>query len=160
MLETKLVNFESEEDCQAFLKLMNTYAEDEAGGGTTLPETVTKNLVNEIKSFKNVLSIFLIQDSNKIGLANCIWSFSTFSARKILNLHDLIILKDFRGSGLGSVLLQEMERIAISENACKLTLEVLASNSKATKLYSKFGFEPYVLDPKFGPAQFWQKKLV
>ena len=42
---------------------------------------------------------------------------------------------------------------------CKLTLEVLDNNFIAKALYKKFGFSDYQLDPEYGNALFWEKKL-
>ena len=56
-------------------------------------------------------------------------------------------------------LLAEVEREAKRRACCKVTLEVLSNNAPAKKAYTRFGFEPYVLDPEAGPAQFWQKAV-
>ena len=50
--------------------------------------------------------------------------------------------------------------MARERGCCKVTLEVLSNNEKAKKAYTRFGFEPYVLDPAAGPAQFWQKGVI
>jgi hypothetical protein len=36
---------------------------------------------------------------------------------------------------------------------------VLDGNAAAIASYRRFGFETYALDPAFGRAQFWQKRL-
>ncbi|TXT35398.1 MAG: GCN5-like protein N-acetyltransferase, partial [Comamonadaceae bacterium] len=48
---------------------------------------------------------------------------------------------------------------ARARGACKLTLEVLAGNVSAQKLYRRVGFGNYQLDPNMGDAQFMQKWL-
>ena len=52
-----------------------------------------------------------------------------------------------------------VEQIALERGACKLTLEVLAGNTGAIKLYNRVGFASYQLDPVMGQAQFLQKWL-
>ena len=52
-----------------------------------------------------------------------------------------------------------VEDVARLRGCGKLTLEVLDGNASAIASYRRFGFETYALDPAFGRAQFWQKKL-
>ena len=61
--------------------------------------------------------------------------------------------------GYSRKMLAEVEREAKRRACCKVTLEVLSNNAPAKKAYTRFGFEPYVLDPEAGPAQFWQKAV-
>jgi ribosomal protein S18 acetylase RimI-like enzyme len=56
-------------------------------------------------------------------------------------------------------MLNLVEQIAHERGACKLTLEVLQGNEAALKLYHRFGFAQYELDPAAGHAQFLQKWL-
>jgi ribosomal protein S18 acetylase RimI-like enzyme len=94
-----------------------------------------------------------------VGLANCIEGFSTFAARPLVNVHDLVVLDGHRGRRIGQRLLQAAEQEARRRDACKLTLEVLTGNAPALRLYERFGFEPYVLDPALGQASFMHKPL-
>jgi ribosomal protein S18 acetylase RimI-like enzyme len=76
-----------------------------------------------------------------------------------LNIHDIFVLKKYRGIGLSQILLKKVEEIAINKGCCKLTLEVLSENIVAQSSYKKFGFAGYELDPEVGKALFWQKPL-
>ena len=51
------------------------------------------------------------------------------------------ILKDFRGQGLGRVLLEKTLAIAKEQNLERIELEVYASNVSAIGLYKTFGFQ-------------------
>mmetsp|Transcript_19936 Transcript_19936/g.79493 ORF Transcript_19936/g.79493 Transcript_19936/m.79493 type:complete len:80 (-) Transcript_19936:768-1007(-) len=65
-----------------------------------------------------------------------------------------------RRKGIATALLQRAEAFA-KERACrKLTLEVLEHNLPAKKAYRAAGFVDYELDPTYGRALFWEKKLV
>ncbi|MFM7330601.1 MAG: GNAT family N-acetyltransferase, partial [Brachymonas sp.] len=77
----------------------------------------------------------------------------------LINIHDIVVHRDWRGQGLGQMLMQAVEQEARQRNACKITLEVLTGNSVATKSYERFGFAPYALDPKAGTATLMQKWL-
>jgi len=94
-----------------------------------------------------------------IGLANCFVGFSTFAARELVNVHDLVVIDSHRYQGIGKALLAEVEQVAQSRGACKVTLEVLQNNAPARKAYTDMGFVPYELAPGAGVAEFWQKKI-
>ena len=66
---------------------------------------------------------------------------------------------DFRGQKLTKVLFERIEQVAKQRDCCKITLEVLSGNKIACDAYHKLGFSDYQLDPEFGSALFWTKKL-
>ena len=94
-----------------------------------------------------------------VGLINCFAGFSTFAARPLLNIHDVVVHADYRGRGIGRGLLAWAEQRARDLGCCKLTLEVLSNNTAAQAAYERAGFAPYVLDPAAGQALFLQKLL-
>lgn len=59
----------------------------------------------------------------------------------IAELNNIVIKKSFRGQGLSSALLNDLIKIAKSNNCSKINLEVSVSNTIAINLYKKFGFE-------------------
>ena len=90
---------------------------------------------------------------------NCFETYSSFKGKPLVNIHDVIVIKAFRGLGLSQLMLEKVEEIAKQKGCCKLTLEVLEGNEVAQHSYKKFGFEGYELDPAMGKAVFWQKSL-
>ena len=90
---------------------------------------------------------------------NCIEGFSTFAARPLVNVHDVIVLASHRGQRVGEQMLEMAEQIARERGACKMTLEVLSGNRSANRLYARVGYAQYQLEPSFGTAQFLQKWL-
>ena len=72
----------------------------------------------------------------------------------------MVVLEQFRGTGLNRRILDKIEAIAIEKGCCKLTLEVLSGNAAARASYEKFGFTAYRLGADTGAAQYWQKLLV
>ena len=139
--------------------LVNAYAADPMGGGKALPEDVVGNLAAALSKLSYAMTIIGLVDGQPAGLVNCFEGFSTFQCKPLLNIHDMIVLENYRGLGLSQILLQAAEEIAIDKGCCKLTLEVLSNNIVAQASYRKFGFAGYELDPATGPALFWQKKL-
>lgn len=62
---------------------------------------------------------------------------------------NIAVRADYRGQGLGSCLLAELQRTAVFFGAVKMTLEVRPSNEIAQQLYRKYGFEPAGIRPRY-----------
>jgi ribosomal protein S18 acetylase RimI-like enzyme len=140
-------------------RLLDAYARDPLGGGQPLGEEVKANLVGELRKLPQALSLLGFCDGKPAGLVNAFFGFSTFRCKPLLNIHDMIVLLEYRGLGLSQLLLGTAESIARARGCCKLTLEVQGGNEVAKGSYRKFGFTGYELDPRHGQAQFWQKWL-
>jgi ribosomal protein S18 acetylase RimI-like enzyme len=145
---------------EAVVYLLNEYAKDDMGVGCELPEFVKHNLVPELKKRQGVYAVIAFIHENPAGLAICMEGFSTFACKPLLNVHDIVVAPEYRGRGISKRLLGKAEEIAKNLGCCKLTLEVLEGNKVAQAAYRSYGFEGYELDPKFGKALFWQKKLI
>ena len=65
---------------------------------------------------------------------------SIYRGETALNLVDIALLPDHRGSGVGSRLLRELQREA-TESGKPLRLHVLAENTAASRFYQQLGFE-------------------
>ncbi|MCW8932827.1 MAG: GNAT family N-acetyltransferase [Gammaproteobacteria bacterium] len=140
--------------------LMNAYASDPMGGSQPLSDEVKNNLLKELSKLPHAFSIIAYIEGLPAGLINCFEAFSTFSCKPLINIHDVIVLNQYRGNGISQKLLAKVEEIALQKGCCKVTLEVLSNNEIAKSAYKKFGFSDYELDPKAGTALFWQKKLL
>lgn len=146
-------------DGGAIVSLMNQYALDKMGGGEALPESVKETLVAGLSKVAGAFTVLAIIDGNPAGLINCFMGFSTFKAKPLINIHDVIVPAECRGLKLSQLMLDKVEEVARERGCCKLTLEVLQGNKIAQNAYVKFGFANYVLDPEMGSAMFWQKAL-
>ncbi len=144
---------------EALIRLMREYAMDPMGGGTDLPTHTRDNLVAELRRRPTVHVLLARRDGDFVGLANCMEGFSTFACKPLLNIHDIVVTRTLRGQGIGRLLLERAETLAVSLGCCKLTLEVLEGNHAARKVYAAFGFAGYELNPETGRAMFWEKKL-
>lgn len=143
----------------AFLDLLEDYAQDPMGGGEGLSAYAKANLVRELQALPTFHGALAFLDGEAVGLINCFTGFSTFAARPLLNIHDIVTRADWRGQGIGQALLQWAEGRARRLGCCKLTLEVLSNNTRAMASYTRAGFAPYVLDPAAGNALLLQKYL-
>ena len=146
----------------ALVALLDAYAYDPMGGGSGLSEYAKTHVVAGLAARPQAFSVLAFaQDAAQIpvGLVNCIEGFSTFAAKPLVNVHDVIVLADWRGQGVAGAMLEAVVQIARDRGACKLTLEVLSGNKKALRTYEKLGFDAYQLDPEAGTAQFLQMWL-
>ncbi|MBK8187158.1 MAG: GNAT family N-acetyltransferase [Cellvibrio sp.] len=152
-------DYHNPEDAQAIVNLLDAYARDLMGGGEPLSQFVKDNLIVELAKRSFAVSLIAFADTKPVGLLNAFEGFSTFKAKPLINIHDIIVLSEYRGRQIGKKLLLAIEAIAREKNCCKITLEVLEGNQAAQKVYRKAGFAGYALDPEMGHALFWQKNL-
>jgi len=146
------------EHAEAIAVLMAGYSGDVMGGGVALPAAHCKRIASELSGFGHAYTLLAFADNTEpVGLATSIKSFSTFVLKPLLNLHDFFVAPSFRGRGVGSGLLEATEALARELGCCKLTLEVLSNNTNAKRLYTRAGFAPYQLTEETGIAEFWQK---
>ena len=86
-----------------------------------------------------LLALHLANDfdfgSKTIGMA-CLWAIVEEAHITLLGIHP-----DYRGQGLGQLLLLTLLQDAIARKLEWATLEVNVNNSKAIELYKKFGFQ-------------------
>ncbi len=139
--------------------LLNNYAEDPMGGGEPLTDYVKQNLAQELSKVPHAFSVICYVEGKPAGLINCFEAFSTFKCKPLINIHDIVVVDEFRGLGISQSMLAKVEELAIEKGCCKITLEVLEGNEIARNSYIKFGFDGYELDPNMGKALFWQKVL-
>ena len=150
---------------EALVSLLDAYARDPMGGGEALSEFAKIHLVASLAARPQAYSVlaFALRAGESlerpVGLVNCIEGFSTFACLPLVNVHDVAVLADYRGYGVGEKMLVLAEAIARERGACKMTLEVLQGNVSAARLYRRVGFDNYQLDPDMGQAQFMQKWL-
>ena len=148
---------------KALVNLLDAYARDPMGGGESLTEFAKAHLVSSLAARPQAFSVLAFEttpgrsEGVPVGLVNCIEGFSTFACRPLINVHDVAVLPEYRGRGVAQQMLNMVGEIARERGACKLTLEVLAGNVAALKLYRRIGFANYQLDPAMGQAQFMQK---
>lgn len=144
----------------AFLDLLEHYARDPMGGGNGLLPETRATLVDALKVLPGFHGALAFAGQTPVGLINCFTGFSTFAAKPLLNVHDLVVHEAQRGRGIAQALLTWAERRAQALGCCKLTLEVLSNNRRAMAVYQRAGYVPYELDPAAGQALLLQKTLV
>ena len=66
-----------------------------------------------------------------------------------VNIMNIVVKKDKRNLGVGSLLLEEIVKYSKIHNATSITLEVNEKNIPAIKLYEKYGFKQVGLRRKY-----------
>lgn len=124
---------------RAVLEITDMYAQDPMGMDRPIPASTKEKLIEELKKFPCNMHLIAFMNGEPAGIANCVFSFSTFYAAKVLNVHDLAVHPKYRRNGIGNALLATVEKEAKAEGCCKVTLEVREDN-RARGLYERFGF--------------------
>jgi ribosomal protein S18 acetylase RimI-like enzyme len=127
------------EDQQAILNLLDEYARQLIGRQAPLSEQVRQDLIPALRAHPTSFILLAAMNEKNVGLATCFTGFSTFKAKPLLNLHDLVVLNEFQNQGIGSQLLDAVCTHARNCQYCAVTLEVRADNP-ARRLYLRRGF--------------------
>ncbi len=133
-------NWHNPTDCAAVLALIDAYAREPIEGGQPLPASTRERLVDGLRNEPGAFVLLAIVDEEPVGIAVCFRGFSTFTARPLINVHDLAVLPTHRSQGIGSRLLEAVCDRARESGCCKVTLEVRESNAAAQRLYGRHGF--------------------
>ena len=144
-LEISDVDFADPTHRAGVVSVLDSYASDPIGGGQPLSKDVKERLIPTLREHPTTLVLLAFADRTPVGIAICFFGISTFQARALLNVHDLAVLPEFRGKGIGRALLRAVEDHAIRRGCCKLTLEVQDDNSQAIGLYKDFGFGDFIV---------------
>jgi ribosomal protein S18 acetylase RimI-like enzyme len=158
-MNIEIANYQDPCHRAAIITLMAAYALDPMGGGEALSNDVLDNLCDALAGEVGAVTLLALDHAKPVGLLTALRGFSTFKCRPLLNIHDVMVLPECRGQGVSVQMMAKLEDYARAKQYCKLTLEVLANNTAAQRVYRYCGFAPYELDPAQGAATFWQKSL-
>ena len=144
---------------EAVLALTAAYALDPMGNGGPLPAESLANLIPGLRTHPTTLILLAYLDGKAVGIATCFRGFSTFMAKPLVNIHDIAVLPEHRGSGIGKLLLTAVERKARELGCCKVTLEVQENNARARRIYETAGFAQAVYGDTTGGSLYYTKPL-
>ncbi|MDR1645032.1 MAG: GNAT family N-acetyltransferase [Tannerellaceae bacterium] len=147
-------DYSDESHRQAVVTLIEAYINDEMGGGNPLSEEGRARLTEGLGCHPGAIVLLAIVGGTYAGLLVAFENFSTFTARPMVNIHDVVVLPSYRGRGIGRRLLDGIIDEAGRRGASRLTLEVRKDNVVAQKLYRSLGFEE--TDPGM---YYWRKYL-
>ncbi|MDR0865729.1 MAG: GNAT family N-acetyltransferase [Candidatus Symbiothrix sp.] len=139
---------------QAIASLINSYINDEMGGGKPLSKPEQLRLVEGLKNHPKSIVLLAETDDNFVGLLTAFENFSTFTARPMVNIHDVFVLKEYRGKGIGRQLMNAVINEAEKCSGSRISLEVRQDNGAAQNLYKSLGFE------ETEPSMFYWRKYL
>jgi len=144
---------------EAVVAMVDAYSRDAMGDGKPLDQQVRAQLIPGLRRHPTTLIFLAFHGDQPVGAAVCFIGFSSFAAKPLMNIHDLVVLSTSRGKGIGRRLLETVEAKAKELGCCKLTLEVMDKNHLAIRMYQSSGFERYALQEESGAAIFMSKPL-
>lgn len=139
--------------------MTNAYAQDVMGNDGPLPPDVLERLIPGLHETPTTLIFLAYVEGRAVGIATCFWGFTTFAARPLINIHDICVVPEHRGKGIGQALLAAVEQKARERHCAKVTLEVQENNTRARQIYEAAGFAQSVHGEEAGGALFYAKKL-
>lgn len=141
------------------LEVLSSYSEDPMGSGRPLDARVRETVLDGLARHPMTEALLAFTGERAVGAAVCFVGFSTFRAAPLLNVHDLAVVPDVRGRGVGRRLLEAAEARARALSCCKLTLEVQERNARARGLYASFGFGDFAPGAEQTTTLFLEKVL-
>lgn len=148
MIEFELCDFENPQHLTALTELINHYMMDSMGDVQPLNKLQQLRLVDGLANHPTAEVLFAIEDCKVVGLTTSFVNFSTFNVKPYLYIHDVIVLEEHRGNGVGRALMSKLIEQSVEKKYCKVTLEVREDNAVAQSLYGDLGFvkcEPNML---------------
>ncbi len=151
-MDTVIVNIdvESDEHRSQFEILFNEYSSASSA-------SIASNVVNQLFELPYFIGFISYVSDEAAAFSVCFESYSTYRAKKVLNIHDFMVSSVYRGGGVGRALLNGIERYCRENEYLKITLEVDGGNIVAQSLYSSCDYQDYQVASK--GLLHWQKYL-
>ncbi len=87
----------------------------------------------------SVRCLVVVEENTIIGYATYMKQFSTWDAHFYIYLDCLFLLKETRGKGLGTAVMEKVKECAKIENCTSIQWQTPDFNTKAIKFYKKMG---------------------
>lgn len=94
----------------------------------------------------NSICLVASSENNIIGyLAAYVGTYAYRTPNPIVELENMFVTEQFRGQGVGTLLVERMKTIAQTKGAERMRVGLLANNVKAQAFYAERGFKPHEL---------------
>jgi GNAT superfamily N-acetyltransferase len=141
MSEITICNYSNPAHLQAIASLINAYIEDEMGGGNPLSQEEQQRMIEGLSNHPKSIVLLAHEADVFTGLLTAFENFSTFTAKPMINIHDVFVFNEHRGKGIGRKLMNAIIDEAKKRKCSRITLEVRKDNRNAQTLYRSLGFE-------------------
>lgn len=141
-ISTKLKNLTIRDGTEADIRLILSFIRELAEYEKLLHEVVAdESTLKESLFGKRKVAEVIIGEWNEepVSFALYFHNFSTFLGRPGLYLEDLYVKPEFRGKGIGKVMLSYLAKIAIDRNCGRFEWWVLDWNKPALNFYRSIG---------------------
>lgn len=107
------------------------------------PELTLKKYSEQLDDMlpKDYKQIIVLENEKTIGLSG-FWIGTKLWCGKYLELDNVVVHEDYRSKGIGKLMNNHLEKIAISTNCNMLALDAYTTNFPAQKFYMNQGFVP------------------
>ncbi len=150
----KHIAFTDATHTEALIGLLDLYHQDPMGEGRPWDRTKAAALLSGLEQHPKAFVLAAWKGEEPLAMAVCFEGFSTFSAKPLVNIHDLIVAPQARRQGIAKALFAAVEAEATKRGAGRVTLEVRKDNTAAQALYASLGY-----GAGDNPMEFWGKKL-
>ncbi|MDR2080940.1 MAG: GNAT family N-acetyltransferase [Campylobacteraceae bacterium] len=154
MIDIIECDYENQKHTDAVKLLLNAYIADEMGGGKALSKEAQNSLIKKLCAHNKAIVLLAKSESEFAGLLIAFENIATFSAKPMINIHDIVVLKEYRGGGTGRKLMSALIDEAKKRGCARITLEVREDNKIAQNLYKSMDFKE--TEPKMF---YWRKEL-
>jgi ribosomal protein S18 acetylase RimI-like enzyme len=97
-------------------------------------------LKNAIFSDRQKLFCFVVESNNNlVGYASYTFDFSTWDANTFLYLDCLYLDPNFRGLGIGEIIIEKLKEIATQNGCINIQWQTPVFNERAIKFYNRIG---------------------
>ncbi|MDR1553636.1 MAG: GNAT family N-acetyltransferase [Prevotellaceae bacterium] len=141
MIEITVCNYSDPAHREAIASLINAYIDDEMGGGVLLSQEEQQRMIDGLSAHPKSIVLLACDADVFVGMLTAFENFSTFTAQPMINIHDVFVLNDWRGKGVGRKLMNAIIAEAGKRKCSRITLEVRKDNVKAQNLYQSLGFD-------------------
>jgi GNAT superfamily N-acetyltransferase len=126
------------EDVPGVIALLREFAEFEKL--TDYLQITEQRLADVVFGKDAFVECFVALDAGKLVAYAILYpNFASFRGQKGMYLEDIFIKADYRGNGLGEVMLREIAKLAHAQGCERLDFAVLDWNTPAIKFYEKHG---------------------
>jgi ribosomal protein S18 acetylase RimI-like enzyme len=124
------------------------------GGGKPLSKPEQLRLIDGLSEHPKSIVLLARTEGIFTGLLTAFENLSTFTTKPMINIHDIIVLKEYRGKGVGRQLMNAILTEAENRKCSRITLEVRKDNIIAQSLYKSLEFD------EANPEMFyWRRNL-